>query len=1405
MIKFKELDKYAELNPIRDHISLHFKVVEEDYELPEILKDISETFKADVSRVIVFCSSRRLTEDSTNSCNNFFSKNEQLKGKAAYYHAGMDSDSRNRIFKGYNEGKYQILFATKAFGMGMDIPNIHHVYHLEPSSSFEDYLQEVGRAGRNRTMLESAGFSEDKPIKATCVYNSDSFAKKVDWIQKTQASWNDMCNAYEIYLNFRKKFISDNSKSEVLEYLPVPISILGISNKYQASEIDLGGLYRLSLYWLEKASRITSRYNVPAYLEFKNEPYLNNEIASDIVNEKHKKILQHIYHVKKANFDSEESTLVEGNELFRIAELESRDLLFSMVVDMQEKGLVELINKVNLDLTDSGNNEINRLKYVKSKLNIEIQLQFLKGIEQLGHRLIDSVIPFEETEFDLDYLTSLSREIQQEVFIDKFFASLLINENNEKGIREYLTKKRDFWSNSAKEVRAKIRSTDPELFEILQYQRNIIIDNQFSNKLKSIFQILSSHEAVRITSRFSEDKDEIIQAISITENRQVIKDYLSQLVSDAAQLFKVLSDWGSRVVDVNKLILKLNIKNRSYKYVDLLITILRKMGYTKMFGSLIPMAIEMKFKQLDPLNNLDGDSEVKEQYVETIRMKKLRLCVLNAFSDIEDKTLQNDFILDYFKSSTSSEVIELIEQKSTTERAEEILRSYRADALEVLVKGDDNGKGNPGLNEHQKAVYDADIRKNLSVIAGPGTGKTHTLVLRVARLIQQESITPASILVLAYNRSVAEELRIRLKELFVKLGYKSLINSLQIYTFHGLMGAVLKENGKDVELSKWEDEFIKLYKSEGRRCLRKFEKVEYVFVDEFQDITQKRLEILKYVAPKERSFLTVIGDPNQSIYGYERVDQGGSRSPAQYYSEFDEEYSPVHKYLEVNYRSTNKIIESSKNILGDQLGKIKIEPFKKGDSDSVFEIDTTKDWLNELVSLLRKDDINETAVLYRTNEELYKDYFKLKYLGEKLNIKVEIKGSTNQFASSREVSRILEVLLDKKGGEEISKEFIVNNVINKVKGLYPNWDVNLLDNLYLIFEYFYDLYGSRVTYSEFAHFVSDITSRDDGQLFSVLSKKSGKNTKKLFLTTIHRVKGLEYDAVVVPSSIAKLPFDTKNQEYSEQEYRDIIEEEKRLLYVAYSRAKKYLVIQTGPRELAIRDYGYYEISELDKSSGIPVKNEFGQVFLSWKAKEWCFSKLQNLIHEKLVTGSELHLGRDRFNKVCVKFGNHEIEQFTDKSSSKFDAISYSGIYLDSIIRYTYDQCISYDEKNRTNYSQIWCKDAVSQGYIYSVSFYGYAKESSKWLKDKEHMERNIDRLVDGLESVAKDDLSTYINHGKRYTDEEIEDLKRTYINCASVEICSEKFKRKPSSIASKLKWLGILNDPEWISKLEKYD
>jgi len=68
---------------------------------------------------------------------------------AAYYHAGLDAESRTRTANRFAARELDIVVATNAFGMGIDRADIRIVVHVQPPASIESYYQEVGRAGRD--------------------------------------------------------------------------------------------------------------------------------------------------------------------------------------------------------------------------------------------------------------------------------------------------------------------------------------------------------------------------------------------------------------------------------------------------------------------------------------------------------------------------------------------------------------------------------------------------------------------------------------------------------------------------------------------------------------------------------------------------------------------------------------------------------------------------------------------------------------------------------------------------------------------------------------------------------------------------------------------------------------------------------------------------------------------------------------------------------------------------------------------------------------------------------------------------------------------------------------------------------------------------------------------------------
>lgn len=69
--------------------------------------------------------------------------------KAALFHGDMTANERMDVIARYRSGELDIIFATNAFGMGIDIPDIRVVIHFMIPESAEQYYQEIGRAARD--------------------------------------------------------------------------------------------------------------------------------------------------------------------------------------------------------------------------------------------------------------------------------------------------------------------------------------------------------------------------------------------------------------------------------------------------------------------------------------------------------------------------------------------------------------------------------------------------------------------------------------------------------------------------------------------------------------------------------------------------------------------------------------------------------------------------------------------------------------------------------------------------------------------------------------------------------------------------------------------------------------------------------------------------------------------------------------------------------------------------------------------------------------------------------------------------------------------------------------------------------------------------------------------------------
>ena len=141
---------------IGDALGRSFEVVHTSVMRPNLRYDVAEVANAEdrigilVERLrgvrggsaIVYARSRRSTEELA----------RVLRGhgfRAEHYHAGLEAEERTRVQDAFVSGAIQAVVATTAFGMGIDKPDVRLVCLVNHPSSLEEYVQMVGRAGRD--------------------------------------------------------------------------------------------------------------------------------------------------------------------------------------------------------------------------------------------------------------------------------------------------------------------------------------------------------------------------------------------------------------------------------------------------------------------------------------------------------------------------------------------------------------------------------------------------------------------------------------------------------------------------------------------------------------------------------------------------------------------------------------------------------------------------------------------------------------------------------------------------------------------------------------------------------------------------------------------------------------------------------------------------------------------------------------------------------------------------------------------------------------------------------------------------------------------------------------------------------------------------------------------------------
>ncbi|MDG5470674.1 ATP-dependent DNA helicase [Jeotgalibacillus sp. ET6] len=137
---------------------------------------------------IVYFSSKKLADELASEMNQTTSK------KISSYHAGLEQDQRILIQQQFITDQLDWIFATSAFGMGVNKENIRTVIHFHLPSSMEAFVQEIGRAGRdgNKSLSILLYLSKDEQITTNLLELERPSIRQISEFEKMYNTSSDL-------------------------------------------------------------------------------------------------------------------------------------------------------------------------------------------------------------------------------------------------------------------------------------------------------------------------------------------------------------------------------------------------------------------------------------------------------------------------------------------------------------------------------------------------------------------------------------------------------------------------------------------------------------------------------------------------------------------------------------------------------------------------------------------------------------------------------------------------------------------------------------------------------------------------------------------------------------------------------------------------------------------------------------------------------------------------------------------------------------------------------------------------------------------------------------------------------------------------------------------------------------
>ncbi len=1079
-----------------ERTNLHYEVWPvEKHEKNQTILELLRARYHGTGSVVLYCATRKNTEKLAEFL--------QLAGYTAEaFHAGIDASLKKRIQENFIKGTTPLICATNAFGMGIDKDDVRLVIHADIPGSLENYLQEAGRAGRDRSAAECILIFAEQDIEGQFRLSSSSRLTQREIAQFLRGL----------------RYAAKGEDSVVLTAGElVRLDVVDID---QQEHPDAVTQVNTAVSWLERSGFLERNEN-------KTRVFQGKPLVRSLTEATEKMARLDLSKRQQARWLAILALLMERrpNQAFSADELAGQSAFTATPEDpVSESETLRVIRTMN-DMAEQGllSKETNLSAYIRFK------------VQNSTEKLLRQIIALENDFLHVLQETAPEVEVETPLGIDLRLVNQQLLDRGFSHSSPHILKLILYGlSRDGKGLAGQSGSLS------LRAKGN----NRFALWLHRDWKALL--QTVRIRQLAASAALQVVVgtiAPSAKPNASLLVDFtLEQVIAGLKTDLLLLPQLRDPLAAAERAL-----------------TFMHEQGVIELQQGLAvfrqAMTIHINPEAKGRRYSGADFSPLKTHYNE----RNFQIHVMNEYARraLEKLSVAMHLVASYFNDDKEDFIERFFPDKKKFVQRATSEQSY------LRIVDDLN-------NASQERIVAAETDKNMLVLAGPGSGKTRVVAHRVAYLLRVKRVKPESILVLCFNRSAVMSLRQRMRDLV-----GSDMSRVTTLTFHGLAlrltGRSLvtssRENSGEIDFTSVIQDAIKLLKGEGdilgfgavspRYSL--VGKIGHILVDEYQDVDADQYELIALLAGKtleekdQKMTILAVGDDDQNIYRFRGANVGFIRK-------FHEDYQAEIHYLIENYRSTAHIINAANALINLNNDRMKTgqalqinearmslpaggnwqvnDPFTRG---KVQRVDVSSrqqqawvvlEQVQRLQRLHSGFDINACAVLAREWQEL--DLVRAVFEQEKIPISLNW-GRTSGFprlTKIRENALLLEHLRETRLEIRTASSLLTFVPADMVEDTL--WHRNL-----------------RRLIGEWREETNDVpqpVSLIEDYFYEALSDQGrSKNLSDgIFLSTVHSIKGMEFDHVFL------LGGGWQKKQGLE------MEEERRLYYVGMSRARETL-------------------------------------------------------------------------------------------------------------------------------------------------------------------------------------------------------------------------------------------------------